>query len=97
MVTSLEKSCIDFLIKNLTPNNVFDVLAQCLKWEVSAELLKKCKQFLQKQTKDVLQTDSFSSIDLECLIVLLEQNFLSVTEGELFKKVGLIFGFLYKI
>ena len=88
MVPSLEKRCVDFLAKTLALNNVFGVLDECLKWEVSAELLDKCKQLLQKQTKKVLQSEAFLSISLDCLIFLLEQDTLLITEGELLKRVS---------
>ena len=88
MVPLLEMICVNFLMKTLSPTNVFSLLDQCLKWEVSAELLDKCKEVLQKQTKEVLISDEFYSINRECLIVLLEQEILSVTEGELLKSVN---------
>ena len=88
MVPSLEKRCVDFLAKTLAPNNVFGVLDECLKWEVSTELLDKCKEFLQNQTKEVLQNEAFASISLEHLIILLEQDTLSVIEVELLKSVS---------
>ena len=88
MVPSLEKRCVDFLAKTLAPNNVFDVLDQCLNWEVSSELLYTCKQFLQNQTNEVLESETFQGISLQHLIILLEQDTLSVTEVELLKSVS---------
>ena len=89
MVASLEKYCVDFLMKNLSKKNVFEILDQCLKWTVNAELLVKCKEFLQKQTKEVLKCEGFPNISLEHLVILLEQETLSVSEGELLRSVTL--------
>ena len=75
----------------MSTRNVFDVLEQCLKCDVDSNLLKKCKEVLQKRTKEVLKYKAFLVSSLECLIVLLEQEILSVTEGELFKAVNLLF------
>lgn len=91
MVMPLEKRCVNFLVKNLQPSNVFNLLDQCLKWEVSKELLDKCKQYIQKQTNEVLQSETFQGISFEHLIILLEQDTLSVTEGELLKSVRFSF------
>ena len=87
MVTSLEKHCVNFLTKTLSGNNVLEILDQCLKWTVNPELQSKCKEFLQKQTKRVLKDEKFLSISLEQLIILLEQEAIFVTEGELFESV----------
>ena len=87
MVTALEKHCVYFLTKNVSENNVFEILDQCLKWTVNPQLLIKCKTMLQKQTKVVLKSEKFLNISLELLVILLEQETLSVSEGELFKSV----------
>lgn len=91
----MEKYCVDFLMKNLSKNNVFEILDQCLKWTVNAELLVKCNEFLQKKTKEVLKSEGFLNISLEHLVILLEQETLSVSEGELLRSVSLhLFTFL---
>ena len=87
MVPLLEKHCIDFLTKNLSAKNVLGVLDQCLQWEVNLDLLVKCKEMLQKQTNEVLKSVEFLGISQKCLIVLLEQEKLTATEGTLFKSV----------
>ena len=91
MVTSLEKHCVDFLTKNLSENNVFEILDQCAKWTVNPQLLIKCITLLQIHTKVVLKSEKFLNISLELLVILLKQDALSVSEGELFKSVFLIY------
>ena len=95
MVTSLEKRCVTFLTKSLSENNVLEILDQCLKWTVNPELQSKCKEFLQKQTKRVLKGEKFLSISLGQLVILLEQEALSISEGELFESVILHFFYFY--
>lgn len=89
MIPSLEKHCVDYLVKKLSAKNAWDTLNQCLKWEVIPELLDKCKEVLQQKTAEVLKDAAFLSISRDCLIILLEQNALSVAAGELIKSVGL--------
>ena len=87
VLPSLENHCIDFLTKNLSAKNVLGVLDQCLQWEVNPNLLGKCKEMLQTQTKEVLKSEEFLGISQKCLIVLLGQRKITATEGELFNSV----------
>lgn len=91
MIPKLERHCVDFLMKHLSGTNVFGVWERCLKYEISAELLKKCKEVVQTKTNEVLKSDDFLRISLQFLIILLEQEMLSVTEGQLFKSVSFPF------
>ena len=94
MVPALEKHCTDFLVQNLSAKNVFDVLERGLEWELGAELLEKCKEVIRTRTNEVLNSEQFPSISLDCLTILLEQETLSVTEGQLLKSVSFVFLFL---
>lgn len=78
---------MDYLLRKLDADNVFELIQYCIDFEADKKLMEKCKQFLQFNTENALKTKSFNDISAKCLKVLLEQDCISVPEVDLFKAV----------
>ena len=91
MIKQLEQRCVDFLMENITVENVFALIQYCVDFESDKKLLEKCKELLQIETQNALKTEAFNRISAKSLAVLLEQDHLNISEIELFKAVSFIF------
>ena len=91
MIKPLELCCLDFLIANLSAANVFSFLQFCNDYEIDKKLMEQCLEFLRTNTNKVLRDESFLTISHKFLTLLLEDDFLNVTESRLFKAVCLCF------
>ncbi|XP_044729576.1 BTB/POZ domain-containing protein 2-like [Chrysoperla carnea] len=85
-VTELKNHCIEYLKKNLTSDNVFFLLKQARLYD-EPELATFCFDMLDKNISDALVSNSFTDIDLDTLIAVLERDTLQVFESKLFQAI----------
>jgi hypothetical protein len=83
---SLGEKCVNFLLENLNPENVLDILEQATRFE-EKELEKQCLKLIQSNTSEVVASDSFNDISQTTLAKLLNQEKLKIPEVELFQVV----------
>ena len=80
--------CDEFLFTNLNAENVFSVLQYTIDCEADTKLKEKCVEIICTKTKDVLKSEEFLKISSKCLMFLLDQDSLNVSEAELFNAVS---------
>ncbi len=86
IVPSLAEKCTEFLTANLAAENVFILLRQAVQF-VEEEFVKKCWDWIDLKTADVVASDAFGDINQATLAELLKRESLSVKELDLFKAV----------
>ena len=84
MVPSLINHCINYLIKNLTAQNVFSILSLALQFE-ETHLVNKCWNIVEIQCSEALTSDGFLRVPHSILKDLLSRDTLDVQEITLFK------------
>lgn len=84
MVPALISHCIDFLIKNLTAQNVFSILPLALQFEES-QLVNKCWNIVEIQCTEAITSEDFLLVSHSILKELLNRDTLDVQEITLFK------------
>lgn len=84
MVPALITHCIDFLIKNLTAQNVFSILPLALQFE-ETQLVNKCWNIIEIQCTEAISSDGFLAVSHSILKELLNRDTLDVQEITLFK------------
>ena len=87
MIKQLKARCVDYLLENLTVENVMPLLQYCLDCDVDERLLQKCRDIFRSNIKDVLKPEFIAPFNEKCLIFLLEDDELTVEEIDLFKAV----------
>ena len=85
-VPALEKSCVDFLKRNLNSDNSFMLLTQARLFD-EPQLAALCLETIDKSTTEALIAEGFTDIDLETLCVVLERDTLGIRESKLFTSV----------
>ena len=85
-VPALEKHCVDFLKRNLGPDNAFMLLTQARLFD-EPQLAALCLECLDKNTPEALTADGFTDIDIETLSAVLDRDSLRVKESKLFSAV----------
>jgi len=85
-VPALEKHCVDFLKRNLSPDNAFMLLTQARLFD-EPQLAALCLECLDKNTPEALTADGFTDIDVETLAAVLDRDSLRVKESKLFTAV----------
>ena len=88
MVRPLINHCETFLHDNLNAENVFSILQYTIDCEADIKLKEKCAEVISTKTKDVLKSEEFLKISSKCLMFLLDQDSLNVSEAELFNAVS---------
>ena len=83
---ALEKHCVDFLKRNLGPDNAFMLLTQARLFD-EPQLAALCLECLDKNTPEALTADGFTDIDIETLSAVLDRDSLRVKESKLFSAV----------
>lgn len=73
MIESLTKRCILFLWDHLDSSNVFCVLKHSKLIE-NKSLLRSCWKFIDKECKDVLESEEFLEVDKMDLIELVKRH-----------------------
>lgn len=85
-VPALEKHCVDFLKRNLGPDNAFMLLTQARLFD-EPQLAALCLECLDKNTPEALMAEGFTDIDIETLGAVLDRDSLRVKESKLFTAV----------
>jgi hypothetical protein len=85
-VPSLKEKCVNFLVENLNPENVLDVLDQVTRFD-EEDLKRHCWKVIQSNTSKVVASDNFNNISQGTLAKLLMHDNLNVPEVELFHAV----------
>lgn len=85
-VPALERACVEFLKRNLSPDNAFMLLTQARLFD-EPQLAALCLETIDKNTSEALAADGFTDIDLETLCVVLERDTLGIRECKLFTAV----------
>ena len=86
IVPSLKEKCTNFLMENLNPENVLDVLDQVTRFD-EEDLKRHCWKVIQSNTNKVVASDNFKNISQATLTKLLMRDNLNVQEVELFHAV----------
>ena len=86
IVPELETECTNFLKKNLSPENVFDMLLLAKKLEEEV-LVVRCWEVVDRSTQDALESETFPSIPRELLEEVVKRNVLTIPEIDLFQAV----------
>ena len=92
MIKSLEDLCVNFLLNNISYENVFSIFQFCVDCEVDKRLMERCLEFLHIQecfdsTDYFFDLTSFLKISHKCLMVLLKDDLLYGQEKDLFNSV----------
>uniref|UniRef100_A0A914WBW4 BTB domain-containing protein n=1 Tax=Plectus sambesii TaxID=2011161 RepID=A0A914WBW4_9BILA len=85
-VPSLENACVDFLKRNLSPDNAFMLLTQARLFD-EPQLAALCLEMIDKHTAEALNAEGFTDIDLETLCAVLERDTLRIREAPLYQAV----------
>ncbi|XP_059143982.1 BTB/POZ domain-containing protein 1-like [Physella acuta] len=85
-VPALERACVEFLKRNLSPDNAFMLLTQARLFD-EPQLAALCLETIDKNTTEALAADGFTDIDLDTLCVVLERDTLGIRECKLFSAV----------
>ena len=86
IIPSLNEKCVNFLLENLNPENVLDVLEQATRFD-EKKLEKRCWKIIESSTGRVVASDSFNNISQTTLAILLKRDKLKIPEVELFQAV----------
>ena len=84
-LVSLQKSCTEFLDKELDSNNACSILDHC-RFFNEIELADKCMKLIEQNTKEIFNSTSFDSISADTLSFILESNMLSMKEVDIFQQ-----------
>lgn len=85
-VLALERNCVDFLKRNLKPENAFMLLTQARLFDESA-LAQLCLEMIDKHTADALAASGFLDIEYETLQQVIKRDSLRIREVVLFNNV----------
>jgi len=85
-VPALEKHCVDFLKRNLSPDNAFMLLTQARLFD-EPQLAALCLECIDKNTPEALTADGFTDIDIDTLSAVLDRDSLRIKENKLFAAV----------
>jgi len=88
MVKSLVDKCIFFLEDNLNAGNVFCVLSLAQQYD-ETDLVAQCWEEIDKETKEVVKSAEFVTIERCLLEEIVTRDSLTINEVELFKAVDL--------
>ena len=83
-VPTLEQKCVDFLKRNLGPDNAFTLLSQARLFD-EPQLTDLCLGCIDKSTVDSFDAEGYTDIDLETLKSVLQRDSLSARESQLFQ------------
>jgi len=86
-VPALESHCVDFLKKNLSPDNSFMLLTQARLFD-EPQLAALCLETIDKNTQEAVSAEGFCDVDMETLCVVLERDSLGIREAKLFAAVA---------
>ncbi|CAG5123777.1 unnamed protein product [Candidula unifasciata] len=82
-IPALERACVEFLKRDLTPDNAFMLLTQARLFD-EPQLAALCLEMIDKNTTEALAAEGFTDIDLDTLCAVLERDTLGIRECKLF-------------
>ena len=88
ILPSLADECVDFLLRNVDPTNVFGVLSIAQQYE-DERLVDQCWEVIDGKTEEVVKSEDFLTIERSLLEDIVKRNWLTIREVELFKAVNL--------
>lgn len=83
VIPILENACVDFLKKNLRPDNAFMLLTQARLFDES-QLATRCLECIDKNPNESFSAEGFTDIDYETLFAVLKRDTLGLKECQLF-------------
>ena len=86
ILPSLSEKCVNFLVENLNPENVLDILPQATRFD-EKELEKRCWEYIKTNISKIIASDSFNNISQANLASLLKREKLGIGEVELFQAI----------
>ncbi|CAB4044272.1 BTB POZ domain-containing 6-like [Paramuricea clavata] len=86
IIPPLDEKCVNFLLENLNPENVLDVLEPATRFD-EKKLEKQCWKIIESKTGRVVASHSFNNISQTTLAKLLKRDILKILEVELFQAV----------
>ena len=86
ILPSFNEKCVNFLIENLNPENVLDVLPQATRFD-EKELEKRCWECIETNISKIIASDSFNNISQATLASLLKRDKLEIGDVELFHAI----------
>lgn len=96
MIAPLKSRCVEFLLENISVENVVPALRCCLDWDIdNGQLMNVCRQVLRSNIENVLKPPFIATLNEKCFIFLLEDEGLNIAEIDLFTAV--IFEFYTKL
>lgn len=84
VIPILENACVDFLKKNLRPDNAFMLLTQARLFDES-QLATRCLECIDKNPSESFSAEGFTDIDYETLFAMLKRDTLGLKESQLFQ------------
>ena len=86
MVPSLADKCAEYLVDNVDPLSVFNVLPSALNYE-EEDLIDACWRVVDEQTEAALKSDGFATIERSLLEAIAIRDTLFIDEVDLFRAV----------
>ncbi len=84
VIPIMEDACVDFLKKNLRPDNAFMLLTQARLFDES-QLATRCLECIDKNTCESFNAEGFTDIDYNTLLAVLKRDTLGLKESQLFQ------------
>ncbi|KAE9554159.1 hypothetical protein FO519_002639 [Halicephalobus sp. NKZ332] len=85
-IRTLEYLCIEYLGGNLVPQNALVLLDQARKFEIPF-LEELCLQLIDQSTTDVVESESFTNVSKETLLLIVVRDSLKINELVLFNAI----------
>ena len=86
MIPVLSSRCCDFISKFLTRENIFAILQQSVKLD-EPKLISRCLEFTEPVISQIIELESFLSLDFDTLKFILQDDGLQIPEINLFLAV----------
>ena len=88
ILPSLADECIDFLLRNVDPTNVFCILTHAQRYD-KKRLVDQCWEVIDRQTEEAVQSEEFATIERSLLEAVVKRGSLTISEVDFFKAVDL--------
>ena len=88
ILPSLADECIDFLLRNVDPANVFPLLSHAQQYDKKG-LVDRCWEVIDEKTQEALESERLATIERPLLEAIVKRESLNIGEVELFQAVDL--------
>lgn len=85
-VPALEVQCVEFLEKNLRPDNAFMLLTQARLFD-EPQLAQLCLECIDHNTASAIRGDGFTDIDYDTMVTILRRDSLGIREIRVFDAI----------